>query len=197
MKRVLKLMVVSVMTLFGVGVCAYAAEFSADMVSSAGGQTVQSKISVKANKSRVEMPQAIMINRGDLGVAWMIMPSEGMYMEHPLDTKTLAQTSADAQGQAERVLMGKEAIDGKLYDKSKVTYKTANSSETMLQWTGPDSIPVKAAALNDSWSVEYRNIKTSGIDDSIFEIPQGLQKMQMPTMAGLRQSSGDAGGMGE
>ena len=63
----------------------------------------------------------------------------------------------------------------------------------MLQWVGPDNIPVKAAALDESWSVEYHNIKTSGINDAIFEVPQGLQKMQMPSMQNFMHPVVDAG----
>lgn len=165
-------------------VCAYSAEFSADMITTSGGQVVQSTISVKGQKSRIEMPQMTIINRGDLGVAWMVMPTEGMYMEHPLDPKMLAQAATEAQGETEREAMGKDTIDGQSFDKFKVTYKTANHAEIMYQWIGPNNIPVKAAALDDSWTTEYRNIKTGGINESTFELPDGMQKMQMPVMPG-------------
>lgn len=193
MNKAFKVLSISMMSLFSFSLFAHASEFSADMITNAGGESIQSKISVKGQKSRIEMPQATMINRGDLGVAWMLMPTENMYMEHPLDAKTLAQTSTEAQGQMQREPLGKDTIDGKSYDKFKVTYRTKNSTDSMLQWIGPNNIPVKVAALDESWSVEYRNIQTSGVDDAIFEIPQGLQKMQMPSMESFKHVSADKG----
>lgn len=165
----------------GVLTAAFALEFSADMVSRTGGQTMQSKISVKDQKSRVEMPEMTMIQRGDLKVTWMVMNSERMYMEHPFDPRVLAQTGG-AEGETERVPLGKESINGQPADKFKVTYSNAGKMESVYQWMGTGPIPLKVAAVDDSWSVEYQNIQTSGISDALFEVPAGYQKLQMPGM---------------
>ena len=166
---------------------AHATEFSADMISHGSGQTIQARIFVKDQKSRMEMPQMLMINRSDLGVAWMVMPAQGMYMEHPIDPKISAQTSRDVDGEISREPMGKETVNGTLTEKFKVTYSTAGATQSMVQWIGPQNIPVKVEAIDGSWGVEYRNIQTSGVSDELFELPAGVQKMQMPSVDGWQK----------
>ena len=183
MKRTLGALAIFAAVVFGHNTAAFAAQFAADMVSSASGQTTQAKISVKEKKSRVEMAEMIMINRGDLGLAWMLMPTQGIYMEHPVDQKMLSRTSKEVDGETERVPMGQEAVDGQPCDKFKVTYTVSGVSESMYQWIGRNGIPLKQEALDSSWSVEYHNVTTGGLDDSLFEIPPGYQKMQMSSMA--------------
>lgn len=169
---------------FSFGAGAFAAEFSADMVNRAAGQTMEGRISVKDNKVRMEIGGSVIINRGDLGVTWVLMPGQGLYMEQPLDRSEMARTSAEVEGETERVPMGKEAVNGIVADKFKVTYNQQGQIDSMYQWLGPDGMLVKAAALDGKWSMEYRNIKT-GVDDSLFEIPAGMRKMEIPAMPGM------------
>ena len=159
---------------------ASAAEFSADMVTQGSGQNMRARIAVKGPKSRLEMPQGIIINRGDLGTAWMVMEGQGMYMEYPLNPKLMSQTSKEIQGETQRTFIGKEIYDGKPADKFQVTYTQQGRTESVYQWILEGELPGKVAAVDGSWSVEFHNIKTSGIDDSLFEIPQGYQKFQVP-----------------
>ncbi len=174
---------------FGILTSASAAQFSADMISEVQGQVVQSKIAVKDLKSRVEMPQAIVIQRGDLGVSWMIMANQGMYMEQPLDPKILAQVEKNVEGEVERVPLGRENVNGQSTEKFKVTYFYQGMKQSMFQWIGPKEIPIKVAALDGTWSVEYRNVKTGGVSDALFEVPAGYRKFQMPSMGQLLGTS--------
>ena len=52
----------------------------------------------------------------------------------------------------------------------------------------PAVAPVKTAAADGSWTVEYKNIDRGSQADSLFEVPAGFQKTAMPGMG--------AGGMG-
>ena len=184
MKRFITASALSAAILLGAFAVSYAAEYSADMHTVAQGQTVDAKISVKDNKSRTEMSGMSIINRGDLGVSWIVVPVQGMYMEHPFDARTLAQTSGDAAG-VQREALGQETVDGESLDKFKVTYTVRGKSESLYQWLNAQGQPVKCEALDQSWTTTFSNIRTSGVEDSLFEVPAGLQKMQMPSMGDM------------
>jgi hypothetical protein len=85
----------------------------------------------------------------------------------------------------ERSPAGREIVDGRQADKFKVVLRAGNRTETVYQWFIPGlSIPVKTAAVDGSWSLEYRNIRPGKQEDALFEIPWGYEKfsMRMPSM---------------
>lgn len=154
-----------------------AEDFSADIVNTAGGRSFQGKIFVSKQKTRMEMPGAITIARMDEKVAWVLMPAQQMYMEQPINPATLA-TSAKMSGEIERKLIGSDIIEGRKADKYRVVY-TDNSGKrwVMLQWfLAGLNIPVKSAAEDASWSMEYKNIKRGAQPDALFEVPVGYKK---------------------
>ena len=167
-------------------------EFSADMVTTANGQTMAGKIFVTKEKTRVEMPQSIMITRLDKKLAWVIMPGEKMYMEHPMDPTMIAKVSKEMPGETERVSMGPEPVDGHPAQKFKITYTQGSKQESVYQWVGESDIPLKVQSLDGRWTVEYKNLNLGAQDDSLFEVPAGYEKFTMPVMpAGM---SGMMGG---
>ena len=169
---------------FSVGARAQAApgDFSADVVSSSPQGTVNMKLYSTAGKSRMEMPGNIMIIRQDLQVMWMVMPSESMYMEQPIDPAMLVKTSRVVPGEIERTPMGNESIDGKTTQKFKITYETAGRRETLYQWIGTNDMPARVQAVDGSWTVDYKNVSTVHQPDSLFDPPAGYQKMAIPSM---------------
>lgn len=53
------------------------------------------------------------------------------------------------------------------------------------QWVATDiHFPIKTAAIDGSWSMEYRNIRMGPKPDSLFEIPKGYQKTTVPARPG-------------
>lgn len=164
------------------------ADFSADMISNASGQNTTAHIAVKGRKMRMETAQMTMINRMDLGVSWILMPSEGMYMEHPMDRKAARSVSTDEAGGVTREPLGPEAVDGQPAQKFKVTYTDSTGTESMYQWIGANGFPVKSAALDGSWTTEFRNVQSASLDDAQFEVPQGLEKFAMPNMQQMMKS---------
>jgi hypothetical protein len=63
----------------------------------------------------------------------------------------------------------------------------------MYQWISKGiAMPVKMAAVDNSWIVEYKNIKTGKQPDSLFEIPAGYQSFAMgkPSMKDLFKGLG-------
>ncbi len=164
-------------------------DFSADMVSTANGQSFQGKIYVSQEKTRMDMPQNAVITRFDKNVTWMIVHEQRMYMEQPLDPTMRAKVSKEMPGEVERVALGPETVEGKPAQKFKITY-TENRKQTQIyQWVGEADIPVKIEAVDGSWSVEYRNLEAGPQPDSLFEVPDGYEKFAMPAMpAGMTEA---------
>lgn len=164
---------------------AFAIEFSADTIMTTKQGKMNGKMYFKENKSRMEMQQGkeemIMIARIDKKVAWNIMPKQKMYMEMPLDMKDRPKVDEKVEGEIDRKHIGNETIDGHPAKKYLVTYKSGANKEQMHQWLATDiNFPVKSASVDGSWIQEFRNIKMGGISDSLFELPSGYKKFQMP-----------------
>ena len=170
----------TVMLVFSLAAPASAVDFSADVVTTQGGKTMNAKVFVSGEKSRMEVPESISISRVDKKVVWILMPSQKMYMEQAFDPKKMMAASEKVEGELERTPLGKDTVDGKTADKYKVTYEVEGIKNEMFQWTESGSdLPLKSAALDDSWSVEYRNIKTGPQPDSLFEVPSDYKKFSM------------------
>lgn len=172
---------------------AFAADLSADMISTAGGKSFKGKIFISGNKIRMETPDSVSITRMDKKAVWIIMPKEKMYMEQPFDPSKTTGISEKVEGELERKLLGKENIDGRQAEKYQVVFSANRKKEIMFQWIVPGlSLPVKSAAADNSWKMEYKNIKTGKQPDSLFEIPAGYQKMGavMPSMKDMLKGFG-------
>ena len=171
--------------LFLLSATASAFEFSADTISThKGGYETKGKIYSKTGKFRMEMnsPQEmIMITRLDKKVGWNIMPRQKTYMELPFNPRNKPQVEEKFEGEMERKLVGNETIDGHPTKKYLVTYKVENEKHQVYQWLATDiNFPVKTSAVDGSWSQEFRNVKMGGQPDSLFEVPAGYTKIQMP-----------------
>lgn len=166
------------------GFAAVTQQFSADMITHAGNKTQSSKVYVSDKKMRNDMAGNIMIIRMDKNVMWMIMPSDKTCMEQALDTQMIPRTSKTVKGEVERESLGKEIVDGMRVEKFKVTYLGIRKQESMYQWLTDSGFPIKMEAVDGSWGVEYKNISFGAQPDSLFEIPDGFQKITMPSFSG-------------
>lgn len=167
------------------------AQFSADMVSTAADQVIEAKIYVGDKKTRVEMPQATMIMRMDLSVSWIVMPEQGMYMEQPIDPKMAAQTSREMPGEMERKSLGKENVNGRDAEKFLVVYSQNGRTDSIHQWLTSEGLPIRTAALDGSWSADFKNIQEGPQPATLFEPPTGYQKFEMPDVNSMmRQQMG-------
>ena len=171
-----------------------AEDFSADMISTSRGGIFRGKIFVSQDKVRMESPQSITITRIDKKVMWILMPQEKTYMEQALDPTKIAATSEKVNGEIERKLIGQETIDGRATKKYEVVYNQNGNRVTMFQWLADGlKIPVKLAAGDNSWTMEYKNIKTGKQPDALFEVPADYQKfsVQMPSMKNVLEGLGE------
>lgn len=166
-----------------------AVEFSADTVTKfKGGEETSGKIYYKPDRFRMEtkvFQDMIVITRLDKKVVWNIMPAEKIYMEMPFDMSNKPKVEEKFEGEIERKEVGRERIDGHPTIKYLITYKADNRKDQVYQWMATDiNFPVKTAAVDGSWTQEFRNIKTGSQPGSLFEVPSGYQKMQMPQLPG-------------
>ena len=174
---------------------ALAEDFSADMINTGQGGAFKGKIFVSGDKTRMEIPDGITITRMDKQVIWILMPNEKMYMEQAFDPMKAMATSAEVSGEIERNLIGKEMIDGKMADKYEIVYEYAGRRGNMFQWFASGlKIPVKIAAGDNSWIMEYKNIKMGKQPDALFEVPADYQKFSyddIPSMGDMLKGLGN------
>jgi len=159
---------------------AKAAEFSADMVIvPIGDEPMKGKIFVKGDKVRQETIEEdetqVMIIRPDKKVTWMITPEEKTYMEMPYQStdKTFEEWTADKEKNAK--FLGQETVSGIPCKK----YELIEDGEKTSLWISTQfPFPIK---IEDSeMTMEYKNIKLGPLEDSLFELPEGYDKMAMP-----------------
>lgn len=180
MKAIRIILIAAICIFFGLSQ-AKAQEFSADMVSRTGKETFSAKIYVSGQKSRTETPENIIITRMDKNISYMVMPTEKMYMEHPIDVRMAPKASKEFAGETERQSLGKETVNGQSAEKFKVTYTENGKQESLYQWITDAQIPIKTEAVDGSWSMEYQNLKVAAQPADLFEPPADYQKMSMPS----------------
>ena len=163
---------------------AHSSEFSADTVMTAQEGKATGKIFYKEDRFRMDMrtpEEMIMITRMDKKVVWNIMPGEKMYMEIPFSMQNRPRVDDKVEGEIDRKLVGSEIVDGHPAKKYLITYQSGKAKEQMYQWWATDiNFPVKSSAVDGSWVQEFKNIKFGVQPNSLFELPVGYQKIQMP-----------------
>ncbi|MHC1724884.1 MAG: DUF4412 domain-containing protein [Syntrophobacteraceae bacterium] len=163
---------------------AMAVEFSAEMVvQPKGDEPMTGKIYVKGDKVRQETTEEgetqIMIIRPDKKLTWMITPEEKAYMEMPYQSedKTFEEWTAEKEKKAK--FLGEETVSGLACRK----YESLEDGEKTYFWIAkqfPFPIKVEDAEV----TMEYKNIKSGSVPDSLFELPAGYEKMAMPIIPG-------------
>ena len=172
-----------------VAALALAAEFSADMVHKMGAMTKEGKVYVKGKKMRTEsgMAQGITIVDGDTGTVWVLQPAQKLYMEMkkgPAQPVPTTQSDEELVKVADKKFLGTETVNGYQCEKYLYTYRDKTLG-TMTMWNATklgQSIKMVHQSPEGESSFEYRNIKEGGVADSLFQVPAGYTKMEMPGM---------------
>ncbi|NLJ29005.1 DUF4412 domain-containing protein [Desulforhabdus amnigena] len=161
---------------------ALAAEFSADMVFQPKGEApMTAKVYVKGNKMRQEAMEEgekqIVIVRPDKKVSWMIDPEEKKYIEMPYEDEENLFEEWSLEKQEKAKFLKEENAAGVPCKK----YEIDEEGEKTSIWISTKhSFPVK---VEDSETiVEYKNIRDGSLEDSLFELPEGYEKISVPTM---------------
>jgi hypothetical protein len=160
-----------------------AAEFSADMAltSKEGGRMNDIKIYVKNNRMRQEFSEGagrqVSISRPDKNLVWFVMPDEKMYMESDLSTDKNSMKEWKVENEQKAKFVGKETVNGFACKK----YEVKEGGDTVTTWISEElNYPIKSKGKD--WEFELKNIKKGGVADSLFEVPAGYRKMEIPTM---------------
>jgi outer membrane lipoprotein-sorting protein len=166
----------------GFGVACFAAEFSADfVVKSKGEDEIYGKIFVKGQKIRQEITEGedkqVLIIRPDKGLTWMLTMEDKSYMEIPYESQGQAFDVWTAESEKLGKLLGEETVSGHPCKK----FELVEEGEKATYWVSKKlSFPIK---VQDSESVmEYKNIKEGAVDDALFEVPQGYEKLSTPAI---------------
>lgn len=160
--------------------------FSATMVNVSGGQKVTTKVYMKPGKLRTDTSGSSSIVRQDLKKVWTVIPAQKVYMEVEDMTDSQPQMAAETvKGEVSRKKLGSETVAGHPTTKYEVTTKADDKLMKIHQWWATDiHFPVRTAAVDGSWSMEYRDLQIGNQPDILFEIPPGYKKMSIPGMPG-------------
>ncbi len=182
-------------------------EFSADMVDTQKPDSpttgrmyfAKDKVRFESAKKDPRGGGAVIINLATQTTT-VIMDQQHMYMEMPQQAASQrtaynffrtgdveaacsdwAQQAQNKGGTCRKV--GSDSVNGR----STVKYETSNANgETGYLWIDPKlRFPVKWTGKNASW--ELRNIQEGSQPASLFEIPAGYKKFDMPNMGGMMQ----------
>jgi hypothetical protein len=97
---------------------------------------------------------------------------------HPYDPKN--PCSADPGTTCKN--LGTETVNGRSTDHWQITHKDGNISDVWID--NSLHFPIKTVSQGTTW--ELTNIKEGPQDASLFQIPAGYRKMDMPGMGGMR-----------
>lgn len=159
------------------------AEFSATMVLKQQGRVMPGKIYIKDGKMRQdfidENGHTITIVRRDKRRVWIIMPWEKTYVELPLSVYLPGQFLQIPPEAVSRRRVCTEEMCGYQVDRIEISVP-GDSRQTY--WVAPKlGVPIKAVCPARQYSVEYSNISERQLEDRLFEVPPGCQKVASST----------------
>ncbi len=169
-------------------------DFCADIETRApdGRTAALGHLCIKGQKMRHEMKKdgqvTIIISRPDKGVAWTLMTQQKRYLEMPVekaahDDPTTEWNDDYKELQKRGKKLGTETVNGV----ECVKYELKTEDGTVTYWIMKSAgIPVRIIA-DDGTIVDYKNIKTGNLPDSLFEIPPGYSKFNLPGLGGMMQ----------
>ena len=164
-----------------------AAEFVADVTETTDGETRVYKMYVQNDLYRMELEEegneVIVLVDQAAGLTRVLMPAEMMYMEMAIDdVQSLMndpfQAAKYTEKIGEKVKIGSERIAG--YDCDVYAIRSGND-ELMRMWVSEKlNFALKIAIMGgDARTMELSNIEVGGLDDELFVMPAGYNKMSM------------------
>jgi len=172
-------------------------------------ETIEGKFSQKVHqapgKQMMEMNtggvQARVIVREDLGKSYTVMQSMGMYQEIDIDQALEQSWQSVDYYNIEKV--GNETVNGFSSTKYKTKFEDTNGKGDGFIWITDEGINIKAEMIYASSGIKDQHVKMEltdlnvrSQDPNLFEVPTGLQRMDMGNMSGRmerhQQSQGTA-----
>jgi outer membrane lipoprotein-sorting protein len=172
--------------------------FSADATIETEEMTAASRVYYAPGKVRDEVKmggqQIVTINRFDLKKVWMIL-GQGMYME--VDPEKGSQ-QAPKYTLISREVVGTETVNGMETTKYKSVYEGQDGKFGGFTWFTDDNIAVKGFLISETngekqrVKFEFSNLQRGAQADTLFEIPEGYQALNLGSMPSLGQMRRDA-----
>ena len=167
--------------------------YSADMETTSAQGSFTSKIFFKDGKIRMEGTQgskSINIIRPDKKVIWMLMLDSKTYMEILLDlsTQDIQSKLRDPNIKTDKEFIANEVVDKHPAKKYHLTITTDGKKDKagyIWEATDLNNFTVKYQSEDKKITTVWKNIKTGGVADSVFELPAGYKKMDMPAMPNM------------
>jgi hypothetical protein len=141
--------------------------------------------------------QIVFIQRYDLGILWMLMPGQNVYMESDVSQPS---EQLEQYRLVEREVVGQETINGMDTTKYKVIYENSKDKFGGFTWFTDDFIAVKAFLISEEKGEKQRiqfeitNLILGPQDSSLFDLPEGFTNLDMTGMAGMNNMPGFDGG---
>ena len=156
-----------------------------DMVTTSSGEpTITQNIWLKGNNMRTEMTmegqKMITIMNGDKQELYMYYPEENMAMK--MDFSQAPESAIEETSSIEQynpTVIGTEIIDGKLC--TVVEYVDPEGKIKTWLWQ-EHGLPIRMEMTTPEGTLrtEMKNIEFGDIPDSMFELPAGVEIMEMP-----------------
>jgi hypothetical protein len=166
---------------------AFAKQYSADVVNTnKKGHTIESKMYVDSGKLRSDanangMSMSLIV-RPDLKKIYSVMVAQKMVMQIPIDPEKYKKAMGPFGPEGKFEWVGSETVDGVACTKYK---GTSGEGKVCFLWVdAAKQIPVKLAAEDGSYTVQWKNYKVGPQDAALFEPPADYKVMTMPAMPG-------------
>lgn len=169
-------------------------EYSFEQVVTVSGQQAQTmRIATKGNKIRLEIAgggnQLVMIGNPDQKAAYMMVPGEKQALKIPYDQMEAQMNQVKDPGVLSKdalsgQLVGSESVDGKACD----VYSYSSPFGTSKVWIWKEKgFPLKAevSGSGQTISIQYRNVQVGGVADSLFELPAGMEVVDLGSLPGM------------
>jgi hypothetical protein len=111
-----------------------------------------------------------------------MLPEQKLYLEQKLQAEQQRSVTVKQAGEVSRSNLGRENVNGIDCDKYEVTVREGRRTAKMYQWVSDDQWPVRSAAVDGSWSTDFKNIRKGDQPDVLFSVPEGFNKMKLPSM---------------
>ena len=135
--------------------------------------------------------QGRIIMRNDIGKSYMIMPSAGMYREMNIH-QAMEQSGSMDLHTVEKV--GSETVNGFKTTKYKTQFQDASGKGAGFIWITDEGINIKSDMIyattgmkGQRMKMELTDINIRSQDPNLFEVPAGLQRMDMGNMSGMME----------
>ncbi|MGA6827244.1 hypothetical protein ACO9S2_06460 [Nitrospira sp. NS4] len=167
----------------GLGVSAWALEFTADRITKIDGRTGKANIYYRDNMWRIEHhtmgPVNVSIVRKDKQVVWMLVSRMKRFKTLPYSAEQDLMVTEKLDGEVSREEIGQETREGHPTILYEVVTKHGERTEVYYQWLATDiHFPMKLAKKDGSWIVEYQHVKLRSVTDYLFQLPLNFQPLE-------------------